>query len=167
MNRRGNYILKGFTIAEVLVTLALTSLSVTFSYATLGYVQKLFVNYKTQNRFIQHYTDLKNRMELEARRSQLIIEEAENKFLIRQDTNTARLTILENAVILERNGRQDTFNMAARNIRIDYELMKNPVWTNKLINHLQFETEFSKQKFNFSVRKQYDSSVKMKLDKET
>ena len=162
----GKYALKGFTIAEVLVTLALTSLAITFSYATLGYVRQLFYNYKMQNRFIAQYTDFKQRMDYEALKCDVITEESENKFSIKRDTVAASLQIMEKYILLQRQGQLDTFYMCAKNIKKEYEVMKSPAWTNKLVRSLQFETDFTKQKFNFCFYKAYNAAVKLELDKE-
>lgn len=166
--KRGNekYLLKGFTIAEVLVTLALTSLAITLSYSTLTYIQKLFYSYKTQNKFINEYTDLKKRMDLESLKSQTVIEESENKFKIQRDSSTIELQIFEKVILIKKESQTDTFHMEAKKIRKEYELTKNPIWTNKLLKSLQFEMEYTKQKFNFYFYKNYDASVKLQLDKE-
>jgi len=52
MSERKNKYLKGFTLVEVLIALILTSITITFSYGTLSYIQKIFNGYKDQNRFI-------------------------------------------------------------------------------------------------------------------
>lgn len=162
----GKYALKGFTIAEVLVTLALTSLAITLSYATLGYVRELFYNYKTQSKFINQYTDFKQRMDYEALKCDMITEESENKFSIKRDTVMATLEIMEKYMLLRKQEQVDTFHFRAKNIKKEYEAMKNPLWTNKLVRSLQFETDFTKQKFNFCFYKKYNASVKLELDKE-
>jgi len=160
------YTLKGFTIAEVLVTLVLTSLAITLSYATLNYVRRLFYSYKTQNKFINQYTDLKNRLSYEALKSDRITEDSENKFSIQRDSATAFLQITSDYILLVRHEQADTFYIKAKNIKKEYEAMQNPLWTNKLVKSLQFETAFTKQKFNFYIYKNYDASVKLELDEE-
>jgi len=160
------YYLNGFTLAEVLVTLALTSLAITLSYATLTYIQKLFYNYKEQNKFIHQYTDLKKRMHYESLKANLIIEESENNFVIKRDSSTIELKILEKVILLKKNSQCDTFHIEAKKIEKEFELMKNPVWANKLVKSIRFETDYTKQKFNFYFYKNYDASVKLELDKE-
>ncbi|MEO6303209.1 MAG: prepilin-type N-terminal cleavage/methylation domain-containing protein [Bacteroidia bacterium] len=166
IKKKQKYFVKGFTLAEVLVTLALTSLAITFSYATLTYIQKLFNNYKEQNKFINQYTDLKKRMDYESLKATVIIEESENNFIIKRDSITSSFVILENLILMKRNDHCDTFHIVAKKIEKQYEPMKNPVLANKLVKHLHFETEYSKQKFNFYFYKNYDASVKLALDTE-
>lgn len=158
--------IKGFTLAEVLVTLALTSLAITLSYSTLTYIQKLFYSYKTQNKFINQYTDLKKRMDHESLKASVIIENSENDFTIKRDSSTIQFKVLEKVILLKKAERCDTFHIEAKKIKKEYELMKNPLWSNKLLRSLQFEVEYTKQKFNFYFYKNYDAAVKLELDKE-
>lgn len=166
MRNNKKYFLKGFTIAEVLVTLALTSLAITLSYSTLTYIQKLFYSYKTQNRFINEYTDLKKRMDHESLKSQIIAEQSENKFIIQRDSSKIELQIFEKVILVKNQTQTDTFHIEAKKIKKEYELMKNPLWSNKLLRSLQFEVEYTKQKFNFYFYKNYNAAVKLQLDKE-
>jgi hypothetical protein len=147
------------------VTLVLTSIAITLSYSTLTYIQKLFYNYKDQNRFINEYTTLKKRFDFESLNAKLIIEEGENKFVIKRDSGDVSVEINEKIILLKKGEHCDTFHIEAKNIKKEYEIMKNPVWTGRLINQLMFETEFTKQKFNFYFYKNYDASVKLALDK--
>jgi prepilin-type N-terminal cleavage/methylation domain-containing protein len=160
------YALKGFTLAEVLVTLALTSLAITLAYSTLTYIQKLFYNYKTQNKFINEYVDLKKRMDFESLKADMIIEESENKFLINRDSSKIQMQIFEKIILFKKQTQTDTFHIEAKKIKKEYELMKNPVWANKLVKSLNFEIEFTKQKFNFYFYKNCEAAVKLELDKE-
>jgi len=162
--RKKKYFLKGFTIIEVLISLMLTSITVTLSYSSLNYVQKLFYNYKTQNKFISEYTDFKKRMDYESLKAKLIIENSENNFTIKRDSANITFQILDKTLLLFKGEHCDTFHIEAKKIKKEYELMKKPLWTNKLLKSLRFETEFSKQKFNFQFDKNYDSSVKMELE---
>jgi prepilin-type N-terminal cleavage/methylation domain-containing protein len=156
--------LKGFTIAEVLVALALTSISITLSYGTLNYVQKLFVDYKHQNKFLNQYTDLKNRLDYESIKAELVIEENKDAFTIKRDTSCSTLKLLENSILLSRNEHCDTFLISAKNIRKQYEPMKTEQWNNKLIRSLEFETDFKGQKFKFLFYKKYEAAFKLKLE---
>jgi hypothetical protein len=141
-------------------------MAITMSYNTLNYVQKLFVNYKAQNNFINEYTDFKERMDYEALKAEYIAEQSENNFIMVRDSATTSLQILEKMILLKRLEHCDTFHVSATKIKKEYEAMKNPLWINKLVKSFQFETAFTKQKFNFSFNKDYDASVKLKLDRE-
>ena len=160
------YKLKGFTIAELLIVMVLTSISITLSYSSLSYIQKLLSEYKKQNIFLNEFTEFKKRMDYESLKANLILETNENNFKIMRDSSFSTFQILENVILLKRKEHCDTFHFSAKNIKKEYEQMNNPVWTNKLISKLQFESEFTKQKFNFFFYKEHDASLKLKLDTE-
>lgn len=149
-----------------MVTLALTSLAITFAYSALSYVQQLFYNYKSQNQFINEYTDFKKRMDFESIYSESVMEFEENKFTIRRDSLNIDLQFLQKVVCLKKGERCDTFHFEAKKIRKEYEAMLDPIMANKLLKSLSFEVEFSKQKFNFYFYKNYDAVVKLRLDKQ-
>ncbi|PBQ30234.1 hypothetical protein CNR22_00155 [Sphingobacteriaceae bacterium] len=156
--------LKGFTITELLIVLVLTSLSIIFSYGTLNYIQKIFSDYKKQNRFLNEFTVFKSRMDMESIKSISVIEQKESTFEIRRDSSLIVLQLNEEVILLKKEGACDTFHIAAKKISKEYELMKNPAWTNKLLSKLEFETEFSKQKFFFSFNKEHSASFKLALE---
>lgn len=156
--------LKGFTIAELLVVLVLTSISITLSYSTLTQVQKLFRDYKRSNKFLNEWSDLKKRLDYESIKAEQVTEVAEHSFRIRRDTTDALLEFQEKLILLKRNNHCDTFHIEVKNLKKKYESMQNPLWTNKLVKELHFETEYSKQKFNFSFTKEHSASLKLKLD---
>jgi prepilin-type N-terminal cleavage/methylation domain-containing protein len=156
--------LKAFTIVEMLITLALMSVVITMSYTTLTYMQKLFSSYKMQNKFINQYTDLKKRMDYESVKAAMVTEESEHNFLIHRDSIITLLQINDKAILLKRGEQCDTFNIIAKNIKVEYEPINNPAWNNKLIRSLQFETEFIKQKFNFTFTKNYEAALKLALN---
>lgn len=158
------YYLKGFTIVEVLVTLALTSIVITFSYSALSYVQKLFLNYKDQNRFINEYSDFKRRMDYEALYAHSVVETSENVFVAFRDSLQTTIELLDRTVLMKRSGHCDTFHFSVKQIVKSYEMIRNPKYANRLLKTLSFETEFSKQKFNFRFYKHHDASLKLQMD---
>jgi prepilin-type N-terminal cleavage/methylation domain-containing protein len=165
IKKENTYQLKGFTIAELLVVLVLTSISITLSYTSLTYIQKLFAEYKKQNKFLNEFTDLKKRLDYESLKADLVIEEQDNNFTIRRDSFSSTLQLLDHVILLKRNERCDTFHLSAKNIKKEYELMRHPLWTNKLVNKLQFEIEFTKQKFAFCLYKDHATAIKLKLER--
>lgn len=156
--------LDGFTLAEVIVTLALTSMALTFAYGTLTYVQKLFYSYKDQNRFMQEYTEFKKRMDHEALFCEYIIEIKESTFQIKRDSLLIDLEILKDVILVKNKKTCDTFHLVTSAIQKKYELMEEQNMANKLVRSLDFEVGFSKQKFNFCFDKNYDATVKLKLN---
>ncbi len=156
--------LKGFTIAELLVVLILTSISITLSYSTLTYVQKLFSAYKNSNKFLNEWSDLKKRLDFESMKAERVTEEKENYFRISRDTVDSWLEIKEKLILLKHRETCDTFHIEVKNLKKKYEVLQNPLWANKLLTELQFETDYSKQKFIFSFIKQHSAALKLKLE---
>ncbi|MFO0355668.1 MAG: type II secretion system protein J [Sphingobacteriaceae bacterium] len=156
--------LDGFTLAEVIITMALTSMVIMFAYGTLSYVQKLFFSYKDQNRFLQEYTIFKERMDHEILYSEWILEGEENHFKIKRDSSFIDLEFLKNAILLRNNQVCDTFHFEPKLITREYEQMSENSTVKQLVHKMRFEIEFSKQKFSLSFTKHYDASVKLKLE---
>ena len=163
MSERKNKYLKGFTLVEVLIALILTSITITFSYGTLSYIQKIFNGYKDQNRFINEYCRLKNVVEFEMLRSYMIVMNAENEFSVRGDSVVTDIVLGAKNILLKRNGFCDTFHLPPSNTNIRFEPMNQQALVGRLVKSLGFELEYNKQKFNFYFSKDYDASVKMKL----
>lgn len=158
--------LKAFTVAEMLVSLVLISVSVTMGYHSLAYTRRMFQLSKTQNHFIQQYSSFKQTLNYQNLKSSKLVEERENEFCFYADSFSTRFIISESALILLKGARTDSLPTKAFNIVKTYEAMLNPMWQNKLINSLSFQINFNKQVFNFSIRKQHDASVKLELEKQ-
>jgi prepilin-type N-terminal cleavage/methylation domain-containing protein len=154
----------GFTLAEVIVTLALTSMVITFAYGTLTYVQKLFSSYRNQNRFMQEYTCFKERMDHEALYADWMMEQGENSYRIKRDSVFIDVEFLKTVTLLKNGVICDTFHLVPENLKKMYEPIGDPLMKNKLVRSLNFDIEYSKQKFSFSFLKNYDASVKLKLE---
>lgn len=153
--------LKGFTLTEVLVTLALTSIAITFAYGSFNYVNKLFIDYRQQNRFLTECINLKNRLSYEMLYADSFMESGENEFLSKRGNDSVSIEIKENCILFKKNEACDTFHLEVREIAKSFEYMKNPVYVNKLVAGLNFEVEFSKQRFNFYFYKQHCGDVKL------
>lgn len=155
---------KGFTLAEVLITLLLTSVAITLSYGTLGYLQALYQNVQQQNRFINQATTLKVALEREFLHCQRITEETPNHFTFYGNIQTAHLLLLEHCLVYQQGLRSDTFNLKAEQVKKAYEPMLSGRWNGKLLKQLDFETAFTKQTFYFYFYKHYHASVKLMLE---
>lgn len=155
--------LNGFTLVEVMVTLALTSLSITFAYGTLNYVQKLFVSYKLQNQFMYDYTNLKQRLNYEALYTDYVTEINENEFVMMRDCVVSHLLFKSNYILIKQGLRNDTFHLAAKDIKREYESLNGNLSGKQIIKSLNFEVGFSKQEFKVALDKNYDASVKLRL----
>ncbi|WP_317897804.1 prepilin-type N-terminal cleavage/methylation domain-containing protein [Aurantibacillus circumpalustris] len=166
IKRKSKYKVKGFTIAELLVVLVLSSISISLSYGTLTYIQKLFSEYKKQNKFLNEYTDLKERLDYESLNARIVELEKENCFLFHRDSTISSLQLLEHKILLKRNNHCDTFHIEPQKIKVEFEHMTNPIWVNRLVNKISFEGEYTKQKLTICFYKDHSSAIKLMLDKE-
>ena len=103
-------------------------------------------------------------MDYEALKSQLVEEESPNVFTIKRDSSFSTLEFKDWFVLFKKGERCDTFNIQVKKLNRTYELMSTQAWTNKLVNSIQFDTEFIKQKYFFVFKKYYDASGKMELE---
>jgi hypothetical protein len=159
------YKLMAFTLSEVMVTLALTSLCIVFAYGSLNYVQKLFVNYRAQNQFLNEYISLKTRLDHEALNAEYILEENENSFKVKRDSIELEIEIRQDKVLMKHSNKCDTFHLAAKNIKKEYEMFGQGIHELRLIKKLSFDVKFSDQIFDYILIKSNDSAVKLKLVK--
>lgn len=155
---------KGLTLAEVLVTLALTSVVVTLAYTGLNYVQKLYAQYRQQTRFIQSLSHLQNRLQYEGLKARYVLQTTETEFQMVRDSAKVTLKLLPESVITTQGIQTDTFYVKARQIERTYQPVKNPLYAGRLIQSLSFQCEFTKQKFNIYFYKPYDASVLLELE---
>ncbi len=155
---------KGLTLMEVLITLALTSIVVTMAYTGLNYIQKLHANYQQQTRFINSYSYFKKRLDTECLKAKTIIETTENEFLVQRDSGTVIIKFLPKTIITTHNAVTDTFFLEAKNITKNYQTIKNPLYAGKLVQSISFDCFYSKQKFIFYFYKAYDASTVLSLE---
>lgn len=167
MRDKLRYRLKGFTLAELLVVMALASVAITFSYQALMQVQKLFADYKRQNRFLNEVTDLKSRLAFEALKAEKIVEEEEGVYGIYRDSIKALLRVTDEQVLLKRQDRCDTFHVKAKVVGKNYEPMQNLQWQNKLLRELQLGIAFKEQTYLVVLGKEHSAEIKLRLETET
>lgn len=155
---------KGLTLIEVLVTLALTSIVVTLAYTGLNYIQKLYTNYQQQTRFINSFAHFKSRMEGEGLKSKYILETAPSEYRIQRDSDVVELKVLPKTIITIHQSVTDTFYLEAKNLKAVYQPINNTQYAGKLVQQLNFECSYTKQKFNFYFRKTYDAATLLELE---
>jgi prepilin-type N-terminal cleavage/methylation domain-containing protein len=157
--------LKAFTLAEMLVTLALTSLLLSFCYLSFNYVQHLLSQFSRQSFFITQLNELNKRSNLLMAAPGIVIKENEG-LIFRSDSMDQSIKFTETSILLTRFGKTDTFFMAADRPRCSFETLGNPAWQNRLVNGLEFDVQFQDQKFHLAFHKTYDAGTKLNLEKE-
>lgn len=156
--------LNGFTLTEVLVTLALTSISITFAYSCLNICNKWFRGFMAQRIFISQYSEFQKRMLYETAASDIFYETGENKFKIVTDSLEKTLFVERNFLVLSHKTQTDTFRFDIQGVVKHYEPLGNPLWKDKLVGSLEFDVRFDKQTYHFRMSKLHDASVKLMLE---
>jgi hypothetical protein len=151
---------------ELLIVLALTSITVSFSYTALNYVQGLFKSFNSQNNFIQSYAQIKKVIDYNALKADRIVEVNENDFVFYGDSLNIQFTITETGIVLKKGAQSDSLQITLEHLTKNYETMNNAKWQNKLLKNLSFDYQYKKQKFSFWLNKNHDAATKLKLDRE-
>jgi hypothetical protein len=125
----------------------------------------LLQQFSKQSFFITQLNELNKRTHLLMTTPGIVIKESE-KLVFRSDSADNSLEFTETSILLTRFGKTDTFYMAAERPRCSFETLGNAQWQNRLVNGLDFDVYFRKQKFHLSFHKQYDAGTKFNLEKE-
>lgn len=144
--------LKAFTMIELLISMALTSILVAFSYMGYNQMQQLFLLYAKQHEFITEYNQLNSILQLQAEKADVIDKIDEQHILFKKDSTTLRLEILPKAMVISYKQRIDTFHFEVK--KTSFELQQA---NEHLITSLSSDVFFENQKFRVSFSKQYDA----------
>lgn len=154
--------LRGFTLIELLVTLALTSVMITFSYLGFNYVQKLLFDFNDESSFIRSLNEIRTRTESLFEQSQLIERNEGGDYVFYLDSSQAKITIQENSIKVMRYSKEEEFMFEVKNCLSEMEKLDENITGKKLINRLEFDIYFKKQKFHLIFNKNYDAETKLK-----
>ncbi len=156
--------IKAFTLAELLVTLALTAILVTLSYAGLNYIQKLLKQYNEQSYFVTQMSELNRRLSLQADQAGFIKSRSGNELTFGTDSFVSTLLFYPGHILLKKNGVTDSFLLENSALRLSYEKLNS--YESQLVNKLEFDVIFNKQKFHCAFSKTYDAYSKFIIESE-
>jgi hypothetical protein len=149
--------IKAFTIVELLVSMTLSGILVVFSFLGYNQIQKLFVNYTIQNKFITDYNQLNNALYFLSNHADKIEKTTDDCIRFNSDSVTAILQITDKNMVLKFNSHIDTFYLVAK--KQDYQFLKyNDETSSTLIEKFNCQVFFQNQKFDVSFHKQYDAT---------
>lgn len=154
--------IKAFTMAELLVTLALTAILITLSYSGLNYIQKLLQYYNTQSFFITQLTELDKRINYQSVLARQIYSEKENDITFVADSTRVDILFDPTCIVIKKENQADSFLLDNSGLKLTYEHLDNP--TVSLISSFEFDVDFRKQKFHCIFRKNYDGYSKFILE---
>lgn len=153
--------LKAFTIMELLVSMTLTGILVSFAFLGYNQIQKLFLNYVEQSEFISEYNQLNKALVTISERAQFIEQANENDVSFKTDSNDIALNITKENILLKFKSHTDTFHLANKEKRFQFVTIDNYTST-KLVKSFECDVFFRSQKFRVSFHKQYDSESILK-----
>ena len=158
--------ISAFTLAEMLVTLALTSILITFCYMSFNYTEQLLNQFNRQSLFITQLNELNKRGDILMKAPGIIIREGDEKIIFRSDSIDNSLEFGKENILLKRFGQTDTFDLASEKLSYRYEKLSNPLWQDRLVNTVEFDVYFQKQKFHLTFHKNYDAVTKLGLEQQ-
>jgi len=156
-----NLKLKAFTIMELLVSMTLTGVLVVFAFTGYNQIQKLFINYTVQSKFISDYNQLNKALFIISDRAKSIESSGENAISFISDSESVILNLNEKNIVLKFKSHADTFEIEHKENRFDY-LKLNDGTPAALIKAFECDVFFQSQKLRVSFRKEYDSETILK-----
>ena len=155
--------LKGFTIIELLVVMVLSSVVLSFAYASLRYVQKLFIGHKEQALFTNKLINLKDRLEYDFFQSDKIVEVETGRFIIYKDTVVNELWFKENDLIYLQGETRDTFHFESLRVEVNYKYISGSISTSALVSKLNLKFTFKEEEHEIQLKKVYCSDILLKI----
>ena len=154
----GNYrrTLKAFTMIELLITMTLTAILVVFAFMGYNQIQKLFVDYSIQSKFISDYNQLNKALFIISDKAQTIEKTSEHSVTFKTDSTSIELELVEKNILLKFKSHTDTFEFESNSPEYDFLKMGNGT-TSNLIQNFNCNVLFKKQKFRVSFHKDYDA----------
>src|SRR5438552_3463661 len=113
--------IKAFTLAEMLVTLALTSMMVSFAYLGFNQLGRLLKYQEDQGYFITQFNELQKRLLVMSQNDGKLYLVSETEFLFEGDSLHCTLDLGNDEILMVQGNRSDTFHLKAENIKTDLE----------------------------------------------
>lgn len=150
--------LKAFTMMELLVSMTLTGILVAFAFMGYNQIQKLFVSYTVQSKFITDYNQLNKALMILSERAKTIEAQGDKVIAFKTDSNAVLLDMSTKNILLKFSSHTDTFAMEARDMK-SLPVVISDQMPLPLIRSFECGVMFQTQKFRVSFRKQYDAST--------
>lgn len=148
--------IKAFTIMELLVSMTLTGILVVFSFMGYNQIQKLFINYTVQNKFITDYNQLNKALFILSNNAHTIQKYEDESIVFKSDSNVVSLQLNDKNLLLKFKNHTDTFDLVASKKVYNFVELNAEINSN-LIEYFECQVYFQNQKFTVSFHKQYDA----------
>lgn len=143
---------------ELLVSMTLTGILVAFAFMGYNQIQKLFVSYTVQSKFITDYNQLNKALMILSERAKTIEAQGDKVIAFKMDSNAVLMDMSTKNILLKFSSHTDTFAMEARDMK-SLPVVISDQMPLPLIRSFECGVMFQTQKFRVSFRKQYDAST--------
>ena len=157
---------KGFTLIEVLITIALSSITVTLAYNGLTYIQRMFYITKEQNSYLSHFALLKNRLDACEQNPGVMLTAGEDSFVFKGSDGAISFGYGKNGIWMSKGTRSDTLHAIVKLNRMEVVIFPNAQPEISVIRLLEFTVSHLGHNFNLVFAKKYDSQTLMKIELE-
>ena len=157
--------IKAFTIIELLISMTLTVILVAFAFTAFNFMQKLFIDYSKQTKFITELNQLHNALFNLSSRATTIQKINDTSLIFKTDSVNTQLTINKENMLLKFALHTDTFHFECKNITNEVLIMSNDL-PSQLIIKFDSDVYYKTQKFHVSFQKEYDAQAVLKSNLE-
>jgi prepilin-type N-terminal cleavage/methylation domain-containing protein len=155
--------LKGFTILELLVVMALSTLVLSFAYTSLRHVQKLFIGYKQQSAFISAATTFKDRLKRDFVFSDMIWELEPGHFKIESNKTVKELVFSNKTLVLTYEENSDSLLVDHIMAEVNYKNFDAETGFNKLVERIKISFIYKEEEFSLNLKKDYPADIIINL----
>lgn len=145
------------------MTLALTAILALFAYKGMGFVQTMFQNYNKQNSFISTMAYLNNRIDLLEKHKGILLQNG-TQFYYANDTLQEFIKIESDKILIGHTVKTDTFHVMVENMKVELANMVSEWNPAKVVERVEWEVLFEKQKFSMSLIKEYDGVTRFNFE---
>ncbi|MDP2384958.1 MAG: prepilin-type N-terminal cleavage/methylation domain-containing protein [Bacteroidota bacterium] len=154
--------IKGFTLIEMLVTLSLSTLVVSFAYMAYNYIFSSYVQYEKMNAEVSEFTNCNRQFQKLVNNADQIEVKDRQVFFYLKNKETLKVQFNDNAIIFHTDlVAIDTTNCTVKSFK--FFLGTEPV-INGYIDKLTIETELNKIPYKLNFEKLYDAEKMIHLD---
>ena len=149
--------ISSFTIIELIITMMISSIIITFGYYSYFLLNNQFNKYHTNSTNINEYYLLSTTLQRDFDRANLIKDTIDNKHLIlKSDSTVIYYLIVDSTIMRGLNGNIDTFRI--RGDIADVQYVNDSL---NLIKEITFNATLNNQLLPFSITKKYSSKELM------
>jgi hypothetical protein len=155
--------LKAFTLADMMVSMIISSLVIAFAYTAYLVIVKNFYSFKASNQETEEVHTLYGLMKQDIATC-LYMRKQDNNLVLQMPAGSGILYQIGDLYVLRKlKTRQDTFQVKVHNVNSFFKTIP-VVNAGALIDEVQLDTELSGEKQSFTLTKRYGADIVMYKD---